>query len=241
MSVREIGRIFGILMAIIVGGTGTITAQGYPHPHHGERPCSGDTIRGRVLGRPVMPGGMTPGGMMHGGMMHGGMMPGGMMFGAGMSGPAAMLLHREELGLSAAQVQRLEVLAATHKRATEESMPRVLRGVADLMAASSGEIDIDAASAAYDRLSRTISEMLMTDLRLMKDARQTLTPEQQTRWDAMRDEMGVMRRMMGTMMMGMGMGMRPMGPMGPMGGPGGPMMPYRHHRGHNEGRGEHCR
>lgn len=187
---------------------------------------------------------------MRGGMMRRGMMPGGMMFGAGMSGPAAMLLHRDELGLSPAQVQKLEVLAATHKRTTEAMMPQVLRGVADLMAAASGEVDLDAARAAYDRLSRTVSEMIMTDLQLMKDARQTLTPEQRTRWDAMRDEMGVMMRMMGTMMMGRMMMMGSLGPMSESMGPmGGPMMPHRHHgehhmghqMGHQMGQPGHCR
>jgi plasmid stability protein len=146
-----------------------------------------------------------------------------------------MLMHRTELGLTPDQIQRLEVLAATHKRTTEELVPQVLRGVADLMAAASGEVDLDAARAAYDRLSRTGSEMLMTDLRIIKDARQTLTPEQRTRWDAMRDEMSVMMRMMGSMSMGR------MGPMGPMSRPGGPMMPHRHHGAHHEGHAEHCR
>jgi hypothetical protein len=100
------------------------------------------------------------------------------------------------------------------------------------MAATSGEIDFDAGSAAYDRLSRTVSEVLMTDLQVMKDARQALTPEQRTRWDAMRDEMGVMKRMMGSMMMGS---------LGPMRAPGKPMILHRHHREHHAGHPEPCR
>lgn len=238
MAIREMGRVCVLFVAIMIGGAGTVTAQGNPRPYPGDQPCMRDTIRSRVLGRPV-----TPGGMMHGGMMSGGMMHSLMPFSGGMSGPSAMLMHRDELGLSPTQVQRLEVLAATRKRTEDEMMPQVLRGVADLMAAASGEVDLDAARKSYDRLSRTVSELLMADLRIKKDARETLTPEQRTRWDAMRDQMGEMMRMMGPMgsMGSMGhMGM--MGQMGqpaPMNGQGDPVQPYPpHHQGHHA---ERCR
>jgi Spy/CpxP family protein refolding chaperone len=127
-------------------------------------------------------------------------MCGGAMRGGVMPGPAMMLIHRESLGLTPEQVQRLEVLAATQRREMERLMPEAMKAMADLMAAASGEIDVKAARAAHDRMARIHSEMLVANLQAMKDARETLTPGQRTRWDAMLSQMGGMKGMMGSMM-----------------------------------------
>lgn len=208
MSVREIGAILGLVLAVSIGGVDMAAAQERPHPrqHHAKRPCApGDTVQGRLLGRPVRPDRMRDGRVQRGRMLHGRMMPGGMMggfgmmHGFGMAGPARILAYREQLGLTPDQVQRLEVLAATQKRALEELMPQAMRGLADLMAAVTGEIDIDAARSAHDRLARVHSEMMVAHLQAVKGARQTLTPEQQTRWDALTSMPGGMVRPMRSM------------------------------------------
>lgn len=58
------------------------------------------------------------------------------------------------------------------------------------MAASSGEIEVKASRAAFDRMEHVHSEMLGADLQATKNALQVLTPEQRTRWEAMLSEMG---------------------------------------------------
>lgn len=118
-----------------------------------------------------------------------------------MPGPAMMLMHAERLGLSEAQVRRLEALAAEQHRSMQRLMPQAMRATADLMEAASGDIDVDAARAAHDRLARVHSEMLVATLGAMKEARQVLTPEQRTRWDAMAARIGGMMHRMGPMMM----------------------------------------
>lgn len=204
MTAREMCAVLGLVLAASIGVADMAVAQDRPHhrQHQRERLCTpGDTIRGRVLGHPVRPDGMrrhrmdhrrmmrarmNPGGPMGGfGMMHGMMGGPGMMHGFGMRGPAAILAHREELGLTPDQVQRLEVIAATQKRTLEGLAPQAVRGVADLMEAATGEIDIDAARAAHDRLARVHSEMMVARLQSVKDAREVLTPGQRTRWDAL--------------------------------------------------------
>lgn len=119
-----------------------------------------------------------------------------------MPGPAMMLMHRTELGLSASQVQRLEALAATQRKAMDRLMPQAMQAMNDLVAAASGEVNVEAARAAHDRMARIHSEMLVANLQALKEARQVLTPEQRTRWDDMVARMGGMKQMMGPMMMG---------------------------------------
>jgi Spy/CpxP family protein refolding chaperone len=119
-----------------------------------------------------------------------------------MPGPAMMLMHRTKLGLSATQVQRLEALAATQKQAMDRLMPQAMEAMNDLVAASSGEVNVEAARAAHDRMARIHSEMLVANLQALKEARQVLTPEQRARWDEMVTRMGGMKQMLGPMMMG---------------------------------------
>lgn len=206
----------GLSLALALGVATSGTAQDHSHPHHRAEPnqtTPRDTVRGKVLGVPLSRGGAGPGETARGRRMHGKVMRHRairprMMHGA-MAGPALMLVHREALALTPEQVQRLEVLVATQRRALEQLMPEAMRAMADLMAAVSGDIDVDAARAAHDRLARVHSEMMVATLQTMRDARQTLTPEQLTRWDAMIGQMGGMMRMMGPMMgpmMGAGRG-----------------------------------
>lgn len=99
--------------------------------------------------------------------------------------PAAILMHREMLGLTPAQVQRLEALAATERQAMERLRPEMMRASADLMEAARGDVDLERARAALDRLAQLHTEMIMVHLRAQKEARQVLTPEQRARLDAM--------------------------------------------------------
>lgn len=119
-----------------------------------------------------------------------------------MSGPAMMVSQRTELGLSSTQVQRLDSLAAMQQRSMQRLMPQMMRGMADLMEATSGDIDVTAARAAHDRVAKIHSDMLVSRLEAMKAARAVLTPAQRTRWQAMAAQHGgMMGMMMGGMMM----------------------------------------
>lgn len=150
-----------------------------------------------------------------GGQQH----PDTMMQGMPMPGPTMMLMHREDLGLTAAQVKRLEAISATQKQAMDRLMPQAMQAMKDMVTAASGEVNVEAARAAHDRMARIHTEMLVANLQALKEARQVLTPAQRTRWDALVEQMGGMQRMMGPMMMG---------PMTP--GADGMMQPHGQHQ-----------
>jgi Spy/CpxP family protein refolding chaperone len=126
--------------------------------------------------------------------------PGSMM--TTMPGPAMIVMHREQLGLSDAQVRRLEILAAEQQQVIQPLMQQSQRVMAELMQAVSGEIDVEAARETHDRLARIHTQMLVATLEATKAARQVLTPEQGVRWDALVSQMGGMMGMMMPMMMG---------------------------------------
>lgn len=127
-------------------------------------------------------------------------MTGAVMMQPMMPGPAMMVSQRTELGLNNTQVQHLDSLAIMQTRSMQRFMPQVMRGMADLMEAGSGDIDVNAARAAHNRIAAAHSDMLVANLQAMKDARQVLTPGQRKNWDAMIAQCGgVMGMMMGTM------------------------------------------
>lgn len=106
------------------------------------------------------------------------------MAGAGV--PAANLLRlRGALGLSADQVSRLEALAAQQRTELRPPTAELLRARADLVDATSGEIDVDAARSALERMARLRTDATVARLRAQQAARDVLTPEQRSRLDAL--------------------------------------------------------
>lgn len=147
----------------------------------------------------------------HGQQQQAGMMQQCMM----MSGasPAALLQHRESLGLSAAQASQLETL---NTRTSESVMPH-MQPAMQAHSAAAEILRADAPDfAAYEaRLRESADHMVRAHVEMARvavEARQVLTPEQRTRLDTMRDGMmqGMHQRMMqtgqGGMMQGMQMG-----------------------------------
>lgn len=100
--------------------------------------------------------------------------------------PARLLLrHREALALTDEQVKRLEALAEAQQKALQPVGPDRLRALADLWQATSGDVNLDAARAALERLSRLQNDAVLARLRARKEARDVLTPEQRTKLDTM--------------------------------------------------------
>ena len=136
-------------------------------------------------------GGM--GGMM--GMMS--MMKDCPMMGAMAQGPQAVLEHRQELGLSDAQVTRLEAL-------TEQSRPDHSRAMQQMQAlhqqireATSGDQFNEApARAAFDRMGDLHTEMGLSMLRTQHQTQQILNAEQRVK---LQEFGGGMMGMMGMM------------------------------------------
>ena len=170
---RTLKRTVGLMAALVVTTT-SLSAQQPQYPPAGQPAPHPQPTTPRVYG--PAPGAMHRGGM--GMMMHGtmtGMMP----------GPAMMLNNRQELQLTNAQVARLDSLAAIQERSMERFTPLMMRGMAELTEASTGNIDVNAARAAHNRIAAAHGDMLVTNLEAAKAARETLTPEQRTRWDAL--------------------------------------------------------
>jgi Spy/CpxP family protein refolding chaperone len=123
----------------------------------------------------------TSGGM--GGMMgmHG-MMKDCPMMGAMAQGPRAALEHRKELGLSDAQVKRLEALAE-QGRPDHARMMQQMRAIhQEIRQATSGDQFNEAAvRAAFDRMGKLHTEMGVAMLRTQHQTRQVLTAEQRAR------------------------------------------------------------
>lgn len=119
----------------------------------------------------------------------------------GPPGPGMLLQHREALGLSADQVSKLEALAAGDRKAAQQQVPARMRAHADLVEATAGEINLETARAALDRLARLQADGHFAHLRSLKEARQLLTPEQRSKVDAMAGPMGHHRMMHGPRIM----------------------------------------
>lgn len=146
-------------------------------------------------------------------------MPGGrrgMQSGPRMQGPGAgVLRYRQELELTDDQVKKLEGLStAARPRANEADM---LRARADLMDATKGDINLERARAAYDKMARVKTDAQLAQLKTRQEIRNVLTPAQRTKFDAMSARRGE-KGMRG----GRGPGRREQGMRGGRGPRGGP-------------------
>lgn len=138
-------------------------------------------------------------------------------FGMRRGGPAANLLRlREQLELTDDQVKRLEALQAVAPPEPKQS--EMMRAQADLMDATKGDVNLEKARAAFDRMSRIRVDQQVAELKVRQDARNVLTAAQKTKFDNFSANMREQQRGMRTMRMRGGPGdMR--GP-GMRGGPG---------------------
>ncbi len=117
----------------------------------------------------------------------------------GPGAPAMMLQHRTQLDLTDAQVQRLETIAATERREMQRLAPELMRAHADYVEATAGDMDLDRAHQAMRRMTELHTDMMMARLRARQQARQLLSPEQRTRFDAQAGPVGA-HPIMGPMM-----------------------------------------
>lgn len=126
-----------------------------------------------------------------------------------------LLMHRDDLSLTADQVQRLQAIQADALKADIRRRADVQIAMVDLMqlmqqpTPDRGKID----NAIRD-VGRQVSDLAIAQSHAFLDARNVLTPEQRQKLESMHARM----------MRGMGGMGGPMGGMGPMmGGMGGPM------------------
>jgi hypothetical protein len=142
-----------------------------------------------------------------------------------------LLRQRDQLGLTADQVKKLEALQATPQ--PQVNAADLLRARADLMDATRGDANPEKARAAMDRMAKLRTDVAVARLKARQEARNVLTPAQKAQVDAMAQRMK--GRMRGAMMQRMRGGQRGgprggqrgprgggmMGPGGPQGGPQG--------------------
>ena len=126
------------------------------------------------------------------------------MMSAMMQGPDAALRRRTELGLTDAQVSRLEALRTNRQQAAAQAMERMAALHKELRAVTGGEqFDESAARGVFDRMGVLHTEMGLAMLRTRQEVRAVLTPEQRK---ALSERGGDMMGMMGMPhMMGQGM------------------------------------
>jgi len=185
MNGYQITRNFGFGLATLVLAVGSLSAQQpqprAQQPHHMPAACM------------MHPGAGSPDGNGMNGSPMMAMLP----------GPAMMVSERARLGLNDTQVQRLDSLATIQRQSLERVMPRITQGVSNLVSATTGDINVNAAVSAHQQIAEAHSSMLATTLETIKSARQILTPEQRSRWDAMVAERGGLMPMMMCAMGGM--------------------------------------
>ena len=142
------------------------------------------------------------GGMM--GMMS--MMQNCPMMRAAAEGPDGALEHRDELGLSSAQVESLEAIQERTNEGRRAAMERMAQLHEEISAATEGErFDEPAVRAAFDRMGSLHTEMGVAMLRTRHEVRQVLTAEQLERLSELA---GGMMNMHGMMQMMGGMDMQ---------------------------------
>ncbi len=186
-------KIFGLFALVAVLAVGLIVARGVYAQQQG---------------------GM--GGMM--GMMS--MMKNCPMMSAMNENPRAVLRHRQELGLTEQQVQRLQALE-TASPTQSQMMERMQTVHRQIRQVTEGErFDEAAVRAAFDRMGDLHTEMGVAMLRTQHEVRQILTPAQRTKLEELGvGTMGMQGMMHGGMMGGMDMENCPM-MKGMMGGQG---------------------
>jgi len=94
---------------------------------------------------------------------------------------------REQLELSDEQVKKLETLQSTARPQLNQA--DMLRAQADLMDATKGDVNVEKARGAYERMARLRTDVQVSQLKMQQDARNVLTPGQRTKADAMRVSM----------------------------------------------------
>lgn len=115
-------------------------------------------------------------------------------------GPAAALQHKQELGLSADQVQRLEALQSSAQPGHMQMMNQMQAVHQQIAQATEGErFNEAAARAAFDRMGDMHTEMGVAMLRTRHQTRQILNAQQRAKLQEMGGGMMGMQGMMGMM------------------------------------------
>ena len=150
-------------------------------------------------------------------------------FGPRGGGPVGNLLRmRQQLELTDDQVKKLEALQTAPM--PQMNPADMMRAQADLMDATRGDVNLEMARAAFDKMSRLRTDQQLAHLKVRRDVRNVLTSAQRAKVDAFQQNMqgrmrGEMRgRMRGEMrgrMRGLGPGVQGMGHRGRMIQPGG--------------------
>lgn len=89
---------------------------------------------------------------------------------------------RGQLDLTDDQVKKLEALQATPRAQRNQS--DMLRAQADLMDATKGDVNIEKARAAFDRMARIRTDAQLAQLKTRQDVRSVLTQAQRAKFDA---------------------------------------------------------
>lgn len=114
--------------------------------------------------------------------------PRGPGIGPAQRGPASALLRmRGQLDLTDDQVKKLEALQATPR--PERNQSDMLRAQADLMDATRGDVNIEKARAAFDRMARIRTDAQLAQLKTRQDVRSVLTQAQRAKFDAFASSM----------------------------------------------------
>ncbi len=114
--------------------------------------------------------------------------PRGTGIGPAQRGPASALLRmRGQLDLTDDQVKKLEALQATPR--PERNQSDMLRAQADLMDATKGDVNIEKARAAFDRMARIRTDAQLAQLKTRQDVRGVLTQAQRAKFDAFASSM----------------------------------------------------
>jgi Spy/CpxP family protein refolding chaperone len=122
----------------------------------------------------------APAGQMHrhGEAQHG-MMQHCPMHAAMAQGPRAALQHREHLGLSAEQAQRLEAIHQRQHQAHQQVMPQMQEVHRQVAATTEAErFDEQAARAALQRAGQLHTDMMLANLRAQHETRAVLSAQQ---------------------------------------------------------------
>lgn len=94
---------------------------------------------------------------------------------------------RGQLDLTDDQVKKLEALQATPRAQRNQS--DMLRAQADLMDATKGDVNIEKARAAFDRMARIRTDAQLAQLKTRQDVRGVLTQTQRAKFDAVASSM----------------------------------------------------
>ncbi len=95
-----------------------------------------------------------------------------------------LIRMREQLELSDEQVKKLDALQSAARPQLNQA--DMLRAQADLMDATKGDVNVEKARGAFERMARLRTDVQVSQLKLRQDARNVLTPAQRTKADAMR-------------------------------------------------------